>query len=102
MVGVVGGEQVLNMGPGCEYVGLVLHEFGHAIGYFHEHNRPDRDDTVKILWENIQSGKGERTGTGTAGGGGGANFCDAFRASTVKTKDEKQRQIYRLYSGMVA
>ena len=57
MVGAIGGEQILNMGPGCQYVGLVLHEFGHAIGYFHEHNRPDRDKTVNILWDNIQYGK---------------------------------------------
>ena len=57
MVGAIGGEQILNMGPGCQYVGLVLHEFGHAIGYFHEHNRPDRDKTVNILWDNIQDGK---------------------------------------------
>ncbi|XP_031553034.1 zinc metalloproteinase nas-6-like isoform X2 [Actinia tenebrosa] len=55
MVGVVGnGEQILNMGPGCEYVGLVLHEFGHAIGYFHEHNRPDRDNVIEVLWDNVQ------------------------------------------------
>ena len=32
MVGAIGGEQILNMGDGCQYVGLVLHEFGHAIG----------------------------------------------------------------------
>lgn len=57
MVGAVGGEQILNMGDGCQYVGLVLHEFGHAIGYFHEHNRPDRDDVVNIMWDNIQYGE---------------------------------------------
>lgn len=58
MVGVVGnGEQILNMGPGCEYVGLVLHEFGHAIGYFHEHNRPDRDNVIQVLWDNVQECK---------------------------------------------
>lgn len=57
MVGAVGGEQILNMGDGCQYVGLVLHEFGHAIGFYHEHNRPDRDDTVEIMWDNIQYGK---------------------------------------------
>ncbi|CAH3015497.1 unnamed protein product, partial [Porites evermanni] len=56
MVGAVGGEQILNMGDGCQYVGLVLHEFGHAIGYYHEHNRPDRDDTVEIMWDNIVYG----------------------------------------------
>lgn len=57
MVGAVGGEQILNMGDGCQYVGLVLHEFGHAIGYYHEHNRPDRDDTVEIMWDNIVYGE---------------------------------------------
>ena len=56
MVGAIGGEQILNLGSGCQYVGLVLHEFGHAIGYYHEHNRPDRDDTLDILWDNIVSG----------------------------------------------
>lgn len=56
MVGAIGGEQILNMGNGCQYVGLVLHEFGHAIGYFHEHNRPDRDDVVNVMWDNIQYG----------------------------------------------
>ncbi|KAJ7378877.1 metalloendopeptidase [Desmophyllum pertusum] len=56
MVGAIGGEQILNMGSGCQYVGLVLHEFGHAIGYFHEHNRPDRDDVVDIKWDNVQYG----------------------------------------------
>ena len=58
MVGAIGGEQVLNLGDGCQYVGLVIHEFGHAIGYYHEHNRPDRDDTLEILWDNIVPGKG--------------------------------------------
>lgn len=57
MVGAVGGEQILNMGDGCQYVGLVLHEFGHAIGYYHEHNRPDRDNTVEIMWDNIVYGE---------------------------------------------
>jgi len=60
MVGAVGGEQILNMGDGCQYVGLVLHEFGHAIGYYHEHNRPDRDDTVEIMWDNIVYGELEK------------------------------------------
>lgn len=70
MVGAIGGEQILNMGDGCQYVGLVLHEFGHAIGYFHEHNRPDRDDNVNILWDNVQYG-----------------FKDAFRKYTFDEAD---------------
>ncbi len=32
---------------------LVVHEFLHVLGAAHEHNRPDRDDHVKVLWSNV-------------------------------------------------
>ena len=28
----------------------------HALGFRHEHQRPDRDDYIKVLSENIKSG----------------------------------------------
>lgn len=31
----------------------ILHELGHCIGLLHEHQRPDRDTYVMVLWEKI-------------------------------------------------
>ena len=33
-----------------------MHEFVHALGVFHMHSRPDRDQYVEIKWNNIQAG----------------------------------------------
>ncbi|XP_071832922.1 protein SpAN-like [Apostichopus japonicus] len=34
----------------------ISHEFGHAIGLKHEHERPDRDTYIQVRTENIKSG----------------------------------------------
>ncbi|CAK8685136.1 hatching enzyme 1.2-like [Clavelina lepadiformis] len=52
-IGRIRGKQQLSVGNGCEWKGVVMHEMMHAMGFFHEHSRPDRDDTVKIVMENI-------------------------------------------------
>ncbi|XP_074657985.1 uncharacterized protein LOC141910975 [Tubulanus polymorphus] len=51
------GGQPVSIGSGCEYNGIIIHEIMHALGFFHEQSRPDRDSNVKILWENIQDGR---------------------------------------------
>ncbi|CAG7728097.1 unnamed protein product [Allacma fusca] len=55
-VGKIGGEQIVNLESNgfCTTPGVVAHEMLHAIGFYHEMQRPDRDDNVIVLWENIQ------------------------------------------------
>ncbi|XP_071764596.1 meprin A subunit beta-like [Centroberyx gerrardi] len=49
--------QVLSIGKYCDTISTVEHEFLHALGFFHEQSRYDRDDHVIIVSENIQEGK---------------------------------------------
>ena len=37
-------------------VGRILHEMMHALGFYHEHTRPDRDRYIKIEEENVKKG----------------------------------------------
>ncbi|CAG7719365.1 unnamed protein product [Allacma fusca] len=56
-VGRVGGKQTLNLEvPNCLRLGTVSHEFIHALGFYHEQSRTDRDEYVTIVWANIRPG----------------------------------------------
>ena len=53
-VGRQGGEQPVTLAVwGCVTHGIVQHEFLHALGFNHEQSRPDRDEFVRINFENI-------------------------------------------------
>ncbi|KAM9307087.1 LOW QUALITY PROTEIN: bone morphogenetic protein 1-like [Pholidichthys leucotaenia] len=52
-----GGPQAISIGKNCDKFGIVVHELGHVIGFWHEHTRPDRDEHVSIVRDNIQSGQ---------------------------------------------
>ncbi|XP_075983375.1 uncharacterized protein LOC142981374 isoform X2 [Anticarsia gemmatalis] len=50
------GVQMVVFGYECMTQGDILHEMMHVLGFPHEHTRPDRDQYITILWDNIKPG----------------------------------------------
>ncbi|KFD57387.1 hypothetical protein M514_01898 [Trichuris suis] len=57
MVGRMKGRQVISLGSGCLYREVIVHELLHALGFWHEQSRTDRDLFVRIRKENVISSK---------------------------------------------
>ncbi|XP_031559878.1 tolloid-like protein 1 [Actinia tenebrosa] len=51
------GRQGISIGKNCDKFGIVVHEIGHVVGFWHEHTRPDRQEYVTIINENIKKGE---------------------------------------------
>ncbi|XP_069481464.1 embryonic protein UVS.2-like [Ambystoma mexicanum] len=56
-IGKIGGRQEVTISKGvCIVQGGVQHELMHALGFYHEHTRKDRDNYVDIMWQYISTG----------------------------------------------
>ena len=51
-VGRQGGGQPINIHT--NHKGIFMHEIMHALGFFHEHSRSDRNSYISIEWSNIR------------------------------------------------
>lgn len=55
-VGEIGGSQTINIHDYTD-TGTFVHEILHALGFYHEHSRDDRDDYLIVKWSNIKLSK---------------------------------------------
>ncbi|KAI6218478.1 Peptidase M12A and Metridin ShK toxin domain containing protein [Aphelenchoides besseyi] len=55
-VGRTSGVQVLSLDNGCMEYPTIIHEMMHVVGFYHEHERWDRDTFIDIIWQNIDRG----------------------------------------------
>uniref|UniRef100_A0A667X0M5 Metalloendopeptidase n=1 Tax=Myripristis murdjan TaxID=586833 RepID=A0A667X0M5_9TELE len=54
-LGRLGDKQVVSLQRfGCVRHGIIQHELLHALGFYHEHTRSDRDQYVRINWEYVK------------------------------------------------
>lgn len=52
-IGKNGGFQDIIIGSECAEEYVVAHETGHALGFWHTHQRPDRERHISINWRNV-------------------------------------------------
>lgn len=55
-VGYTGGRNTVSLSKGCWWRSTIMHEIGHSLGFHHEQSRPDRDNHVTILFQNVARG----------------------------------------------
>ena len=53
-IGKQGGKQEVKLAPRCNMMSTA-HEIGHALGLWHEQSRLDRNQYIRIVWDNIDA-----------------------------------------------
>ena len=56
-IGRIRGSQELSLADSCLVEDVIIHEFVHALGFFHEQSRPDRDDFIQVFLDRVKIGK---------------------------------------------
>ncbi|XP_053737283.1 meprin A subunit beta-like [Synchiropus splendidus] len=97
--------QTLSIGQYCDTISTGEHEFLHALGFYHEQSRPDRDDFVTIVFKNIQEGRSHNFDIAAASSTQGVPYDywsvmhygkNAFsngNGSTIITEDPKYQDV---------
>ena len=55
-VGHHGYKTQISIGDNCDFQHVMEHEIGHSFGFWHEQSRPDRDNYISVIWENVLDG----------------------------------------------
>lgn len=81
-IGMIGGQQNITLSTSCS-TGSTIHEIGHAVGLWHEQSRVDRDNHIKINFENIQSGREHNFKTYADSGYDGKEFTSTLDFGSI-------------------